>query len=124
MLVPHVGQTSSYPQPSLGDSHGPTRYNRHRWSPRVPFAIRLQRAPSLLAPGAGQSLRLDTGQSPRVSIPRLDRGWWRYSSVRDLVRVAAANLVGSVLASLTLVWIVPKGFPRSIYILDFLLCLG
>jgi len=54
----------------------------------------------------------------------LDRGWWRYSSVRDLVRVAAANLVGSVLASLTLVWIVPKGFPRSIYILDFLLCLG
>jgi FlaA1/EpsC-like NDP-sugar epimerase len=54
----------------------------------------------------------------------LDRGWWRYSSVRDVVRVAAANFVGSVLASLALVWIVPKGFPRSIYILDFLLCLG
>jgi FlaA1/EpsC-like NDP-sugar epimerase len=54
----------------------------------------------------------------------LDRGWWRYSSVRDFVRVAAANLVGSFLASLALFWIVPTGFPRSIYILDFLLCLG
>ena len=54
----------------------------------------------------------------------LDRGWWRYASVRDVVRVAAGNLVGSVLASLALLWIVPKGFPRSIYILDFLLCLG
>ena len=54
----------------------------------------------------------------------LDRGWWRYSSVRDVVRVAAANLAGSALACLVLLWIVPKGFPRSIYILDFLLCLG
>src|ERR1017187_1120394 len=54
----------------------------------------------------------------------LERGWRRYASVRHGVRVAARNLVGSVLASLALLWIVPKGFPRSIYILDFLLCLG
>ena len=54
----------------------------------------------------------------------LDRGWWRYTSIRDAVRVAAANLAGSALACLALVGIVPKGFPRSIYALDFLLCLG
>jgi FlaA1/EpsC-like NDP-sugar epimerase len=55
---------------------------------------------------------------------RLDRGWWRYVSVRDVVRLAAANLVGSVLGCLALLGFAPKGFPRSIYVLDFLICLG
>src|ERR1035441_6593858 len=55
---------------------------------------------------------------------KLDRGWWRYVSIRDLTRLAAANLAGSALGSLALLWFAPKGFPRSIYALDFLLCLG
>ncbi len=54
----------------------------------------------------------------------LDRGWWRYASVRDIVRLAFANFVGSLLACLALFWVAPAGFPRSIYILDFLLCFG
>jgi len=54
----------------------------------------------------------------------LDRGWWRYASVRDVVRLVVANLAGSALACLVLLWIAPQGFPRSVYILDFLLCLG
>jgi len=54
----------------------------------------------------------------------LDRGWWRYASISDLVRLTAANFIGSVLACLILLWTAPKGFPRSIYILDFLFCLG
>ena len=54
----------------------------------------------------------------------LDRGWWRYASVRDLNRVATANLLASVLGYLALLWFAPNGFPRSIYILDSLLCFG
>jgi FlaA1/EpsC-like NDP-sugar epimerase len=54
----------------------------------------------------------------------LNRGWWRYASVRDVVRLAAANLIGSALACPALLCLAPSGFPRSIYILDFLLCLG
>jgi FlaA1/EpsC-like NDP-sugar epimerase len=55
---------------------------------------------------------------------KLDRGWWRYVSARDAARLAVANLVGSVLGCLLLLWFAPTGFPRSIYFLDFLLCFG
>src|ERR1035437_2162868 len=55
---------------------------------------------------------------------KLDRGWWRYASIRDVTRIAAANFAGSVLGCLGLLWFAPDGFPRSIYFLDFLLCFG
>jgi FlaA1/EpsC-like NDP-sugar epimerase len=52
----------------------------------------------------------------------LDRGWWRYASVPDFLRLAAGNLLASALGLLCLLVLAPKGFPRSLYILDFLLC--
>jgi FlaA1/EpsC-like NDP-sugar epimerase len=55
---------------------------------------------------------------------KLDRGWWRYVSIRDLARLAAANALGSVIGLLLLLWFAPRGFPRSVYFLDFLLCFG
>jgi FlaA1/EpsC-like NDP-sugar epimerase len=55
---------------------------------------------------------------------RLDRGWWRYVSIRDVARLAAANLAGSVFGCLALLGLGPEGLPRSIYVLDFLICLG
>jgi FlaA1/EpsC-like NDP-sugar epimerase len=55
---------------------------------------------------------------------KMDRGWWRYASIRDVARLAAANLAGSVLGCLALLWFAPEGFPRSIYVLDFILCFG
>jgi FlaA1/EpsC-like NDP-sugar epimerase len=55
---------------------------------------------------------------------KLDRGWWRYVSIRDVTRVAAASFAGSALGCLGLLWFAPEGFPRSIYFLDFLLCFG
>jgi FlaA1/EpsC-like NDP-sugar epimerase len=55
---------------------------------------------------------------------KLDRGWWRYVSVRDVTRLAAANFSGSALGCLGLLLLAPKGLPRSIYFLDFLLCFG
>ena len=55
---------------------------------------------------------------------KMDRGGWRYVSIRDVARLVAANLAGSVLGCLALLWFAPQGFPRSIYLLDFMLCLG
>jgi FlaA1/EpsC-like NDP-sugar epimerase len=55
---------------------------------------------------------------------RLDRGWWRYASIRDLMRLSAANAIGSVLGCLGLPLLAPESFPRSVYFLDFLLCFG
>src|ERR1039458_3352070 len=54
----------------------------------------------------------------------LDRGCWRYVSIRDVARLVAANLVASALGCLALLWFGLGGFPRSIYFLDFLVCLG
>src|ERR1039457_5706715 len=55
---------------------------------------------------------------------KLDRGWWRYVSIRDLARLATANAIGSVAGYLLLALFAPRGFPRSVYFLDFLLCFG
>ena len=57
-------------------------------------------------------------------ISALDRGWWRYASVPDLVRLIVANAAGSALACLGLLLLGPPGFPRSLYLLDLLLCFG
>ncbi len=53
---------------------------------------------------------------------RLDRGWWRYASVPDFLRLALANVTGSAVACAVLLVAAPAGFPRSLYVLDFLLC--
>ncbi len=52
----------------------------------------------------------------------LSRGMWRYFSIPDLVRVAGANLAASVLSGAILLLIGPQGFPRSILLIDFVLC--
>jgi FlaA1/EpsC-like NDP-sugar epimerase len=55
-------------------------------------------------------------------IARLDRGWWRFMSLSDLPRLAIGNLLGTSLGALAILWIAPRGFPRSIYVLDLLVC--
>jgi FlaA1/EpsC-like NDP-sugar epimerase len=52
----------------------------------------------------------------------LDRGWWRFVSTPDLLRVCAANFNGSIVGGLVILFFGPPAFPRSLYILDFLLC--
>jgi FlaA1/EpsC-like NDP-sugar epimerase len=52
----------------------------------------------------------------------LDRGWWRYMSVSDLLRIVAANFAGSVISCIAILLIAPAGFPRSIYPLDLMIC--
>lgn len=53
---------------------------------------------------------------------RLDRGWWRYVSVPDLLRVAYANLAGSAVSGVGILLFAPRGFPRSLYFVDLLVC--
>jgi FlaA1/EpsC-like NDP-sugar epimerase len=52
----------------------------------------------------------------------LHRGWWRFVSTPDLVRIASANIIGSIAGGLVILVFGPRGFPRSLYFLDFLLC--
>src|SRR5207247_10018861 len=50
-------------------------------------------------------------------------GWWRHVSIRDLEDIARANLVGSTLFLAGMVFLRHlNGFPRSIFLLDLLLC--
>jgi FlaA1/EpsC-like NDP-sugar epimerase/lipopolysaccharide/colanic/teichoic acid biosynthesis glycosyltransferase len=53
----------------------------------------------------------------------LDRGWWRYSSVPDMLRLVAGNVFGSALGCVSILIFASQGFPRSLYIVDLLLCL-
>ncbi len=55
-------------------------------------------------------------------IAKLDRGWWRYVSVPDLVRLAVGNIAGSALSCGAILCLGPAGFPRSIYLLDLMIC--
>lgn len=54
----------------------------------------------------------------------LHRMWWRYVSTHDILRLLIANACGSVFGG-AVVWFAGRsGFPRSILILDFILCFG
>ena len=52
----------------------------------------------------------------------LDRGWWRYVSVTDLLRIVVGNFAASVLSCIAILFIAPAGFPRSICLLDLMIC--
>ena len=52
----------------------------------------------------------------------LDRGWWRYTSIPDFLRLGVGNILGSALGCIGILILAPQGFPRSLYLLDFLLC--
>jgi FlaA1/EpsC-like NDP-sugar epimerase len=53
---------------------------------------------------------------------KLDRGWWRFVSMDDLIRIGVGNLIGSFAGFIVIRFFGPPGFPRSVYLLDFLLC--
>ncbi len=52
----------------------------------------------------------------------LGRGWWRYVSLPDLIRLTVGNFAASVLVLAVTLLMGPAGFPRSIYIIDLLIC--
>ena len=54
----------------------------------------------------------------------LYHGWWRWTDTRDLLRLVAVNFVASVVFSALLLAAHPGGIPRSIYLIDFVICTG
>ena len=52
----------------------------------------------------------------------LDRGWGRLASVHDAVRIGFGNFGASALSAMLIRLLAPTGFPRSIYLLDLMLC--
>ena len=54
-------------------------------------------------------------------IAGLNRGWWRFVSVHDIRLLAIANTTASAI-SFAVISLATSGFPRSIYIIDLLVC--
>lgn len=54
----------------------------------------------------------------------LHRGLWRYASIGDLVTIVKASTVTSVVFTATAAMLFPKNFPRTVYLLDWLMCMG
>lgn len=54
---------------------------------------------------------------------KLDRGLWRYVSIIDVVRVSIANLIASAVSCVLILVIGPAGFPRSIFLIDLIVCI-
>ncbi|MGQ9918986.1 MAG: SDR family NAD(P)-dependent oxidoreductase, partial [Bryobacteraceae bacterium] len=52
----------------------------------------------------------------------LHHGWWRWTDTRDLLRLAGANFVASSVFSALLLATQGSLVPRSIYVLDFVIC--
>jgi FlaA1/EpsC-like NDP-sugar epimerase len=52
----------------------------------------------------------------------IEHGWWRFSGLSDLVKLFIANVVGSIVFTAATVSILGTQFPRSVYLIDFLLC--
>ncbi|MGA2570174.1 MAG: nucleoside-diphosphate sugar epimerase/dehydratase [Terracidiphilus sp.] len=57
-------------------------------------------------------------------VAKLDRGLWRYVSAIDLIRISTANLIASGIGFVLIRLLAPAGFPRSLYVLDFMVCLS
>lgn len=58
------------------------------------------------------------------TILRIDRGWWTSVGAKDAVRLATANAIASLVLVGPMFLSIGRAFPRSIYIIDFLLCLA
>lgn len=52
----------------------------------------------------------------------LDRRGYRYVSVSDAYRLLLANVAGSLISYVAILILATSGFPRSVYLIDLLLC--
>jgi FlaA1/EpsC-like NDP-sugar epimerase len=52
----------------------------------------------------------------------LSRGWWRYVSLPDMIRLSLGNVAASIVVTVITAAFGPVGFPRSTFVIDFLVC--
>ncbi|MGA8598514.1 MAG: nucleoside-diphosphate sugar epimerase/dehydratase [Bryobacteraceae bacterium] len=55
-------------------------------------------------------------------IAHFDDRSWRYISASELINIASLNSLASLISGIAIRVLAPRGFPRSVYFLDFLLC--
>jgi FlaA1/EpsC-like NDP-sugar epimerase len=55
-------------------------------------------------------------------LAKLNRRGWRYVSFVDIYRLVVANSIASILSCAIILLLFPQGFPRSLYAIDFILC--
>ena len=51
----------------------------------------------------------------------VNRGYWRYTSLDEVVRIGLANSAGSIVGGIIIILLEHPGIPRSIYILEWLI---
>lgn len=49
-------------------------------------------------------------------------GWWRQVSLSDVLKLVKVNLLASIAVTLLTIFVGPAGFPRSVYLIDLLVC--
>jgi len=54
----------------------------------------------------------------------LHHGWWRWTDTRDLLRLGGANFVASAVFAASLQFSQTLAVPRSVYVIDFVICTG
>ena len=59
---------------------------------------------------------------PAFFLGRVQKGWWRYAGLGDLLRIFLVNIAASAGWATAVMLLVGPEFPRSIYVIDFLLC--
>ncbi len=81
--------------------------------------------PAEFQPVAAQTLLLVLGIKTAVfGALKMFQGWWKYVSLYDVIALAYALAVSAlVVLTAHALWLRPEAFPRSIYLLDFLLSL-
>src|SRR5262245_5320751 len=55
-------------------------------------------------------------------LARFHQGWWRFVGVVDLLRLLLFNLIASVVFTVAVSALIGWSFPRSVYLIDFMLC--
>jgi FlaA1/EpsC-like NDP-sugar epimerase len=52
----------------------------------------------------------------------LQKGWWRYAGLSDILRIGVVNVLASGTSTVALFLCFGSAFPRSVYVIDFLVC--
>src|SRR5258708_14334749 len=85
---------------------------------RYDFAIPGARLPGLLV-----AIPVLIGAKGFVFLSlRLYRSWWQMAGIADLIQLLKANAIASALYTAAALTVLRLDIPRSIYVLDFLLC--
>jgi FlaA1/EpsC-like NDP-sugar epimerase len=87
------------------------------------FLLRFEfSVPDAVAPILRTALWISAGLKSCVILAfGLDRGWWRFVSIADAGKVLGANCAASAAFVLVTYAVFGKAFPRSVYVIDFLL---